>query len=167
MGRRDDDALLACAGVPLPYLTRQVASGDAYRSPGQGLADYYTGDRELTSRWVGRGAADLAVSGVVREDQMRSLYGAGSTVMRSRSSRSRSQTVLSPRAPDVQLPLPECSRRPSRADQRETRPPQRARLRGSQLGGITRSGRPPPRSWTMRRYRLASSQTNSAMRGHQ
>jgi hypothetical protein len=65
------------AGDGYTYLTRQVAAGDGGRSPGQALADYYTATGNPPGRWMGAGAADLAVSGRVREDQMRSLFGKG------------------------------------------------------------------------------------------
>jgi conjugative relaxase-like TrwC/TraI family protein len=65
------------AGDGYTYLTRQVAAGDEGRSPGQQLADYYTASGNPPGRWMGSGVADLAVEGRVREDQMRSLFGAG------------------------------------------------------------------------------------------
>ena len=65
------------AGDGYTYLTRQVAAGDEGRSPGQQLADYYTASGNPPGRWLGSGAADLAVSGRVREDQMRALFGRG------------------------------------------------------------------------------------------
>ena len=65
------------AGDGYTYLTRQVAAGDEGRSPGQQLADYYTASGNPPGRWMGSGAADLAIEGRVREDQMRSLFGAG------------------------------------------------------------------------------------------
>jgi TrwC relaxase len=65
------------AGDGYTYLTRQVAAGDEGRSPGQQLADYYTASGNPPGRWVGAGAADLAVTGRVREDQMRALFGRG------------------------------------------------------------------------------------------
>ncbi|WP_165372359.1 MobF family relaxase [Nocardioides iriomotensis] len=65
------------AGDGYTYLTRQVAAGDESRSHGQQLADYYTASGNPPGRWMGSGAADLAVEGRVREDQMRSLFGAG------------------------------------------------------------------------------------------
>src|SRR4051794_28375377 len=65
------------AGDGYTYLTRQVAAGDEGRSPGQQLADYYTASGNPPGRWVGAGAADLGVSGRVREDQMRALFGRG------------------------------------------------------------------------------------------
>src|SRR5580765_3290777 len=65
------------AGDGYTYLTRQVAAGDEHRSPGQQLTDYYLASGNPPGRWMGSGAADLGVAGAVREDQMRSLFGAG------------------------------------------------------------------------------------------
>ena len=65
------------AGDGYTYLTRQVAAGDEGRSPGQQLTDYYTASGNPPGRWVGAGAADLEVTGRVREDQMRALFGRG------------------------------------------------------------------------------------------
>jgi hypothetical protein len=65
------------AGNGYTYLTRQVAAGDEGRSPGQLLADYYTASGNPPGRWVGAGAADLQVTGRVREEQMRALFGRG------------------------------------------------------------------------------------------
>jgi len=65
------------AGDGYTYLTRQIAARDEGRSPGQKLADYYTESGNPPGRWMGAGAADLAVEGRVREDQMRSLFGRG------------------------------------------------------------------------------------------
>ncbi|MFD1825234.1 MULTISPECIES: MobF family relaxase [Mumia] len=65
------------AGDGYTYLTRQVASGDVTRTASQSLADYYLASGNPTGRWMGVGARELAVSGTVREDQMRSLFGAG------------------------------------------------------------------------------------------
>src|SRR3954468_292133 len=65
------------AGDGYTYLTRQVAAGDEGRSPGQQLVDYYTASGNPPGRWVGVGAADLGVTGRVREDQMRALFGRG------------------------------------------------------------------------------------------
>ena len=64
------------AGDGYTYLTRQVAAGDEHRSPGQQLTDYYLASGNPPGRWMGAGAADLGVAGTVREDQMRSLFGA-------------------------------------------------------------------------------------------
>ena len=65
------------AGDGYTYLTRQVAAGDEHRSPGQQLTDYYLASGNPPGRWMGCGAADLGVTGAVREDQMRSLFGRG------------------------------------------------------------------------------------------
>jgi conjugative relaxase-like TrwC/TraI family protein len=65
------------AGDGYTYLTRQVAAGDEGRTAGQALADYYTASGNPPGRWMGSGAVDLAVSGRVREDQMRALFGRG------------------------------------------------------------------------------------------
>ena len=65
------------AGDGYTYLTRQVAAGDEGRSPGQKLVDYYTASGNPPGRWIGAGAADLAIEGRVREDQMRALFGKG------------------------------------------------------------------------------------------
>jgi conjugative relaxase-like TrwC/TraI family protein len=65
------------AGDGYTYLTRQVAAGDEGRSAGQKLVDYYTASGNPPGRWLGAGAADLSVTGRVREDQMRALFGKG------------------------------------------------------------------------------------------
>jgi conjugative relaxase-like TrwC/TraI family protein len=65
------------AGDGYTYLTRQVAAGDEGRSPGQQLANYYTASGNPPGRWLGTGAANLEVTGRVREDQMRALFGRG------------------------------------------------------------------------------------------
>jgi hypothetical protein len=39
------------------------------------LSDYYTASGNPPGRWVGAGAANLAVEGQVREEQMRVLFG--------------------------------------------------------------------------------------------
>jgi hypothetical protein len=65
------------AGDGYTCLTRQVAAGDEGRSPGQQLADYYTSSGNPPGRWLGAGADELAVTGRVREDQMRALFGRG------------------------------------------------------------------------------------------
>ncbi|HZL05756.1 MAG TPA: relaxase domain-containing protein, partial [Coriobacteriia bacterium] len=59
------------------YLTRQVASGDVTRGRGESLSDYYVHDGNPPGRWVGEGLADLGVSGMVAEEQMRALFGEG------------------------------------------------------------------------------------------
>lgn len=65
------------AGDGYTYLTRQVAAGDEHRSPGQQLTDYYLASGNPPGRWMGSGAADLGITGTVREDQMRSMFGRG------------------------------------------------------------------------------------------
>ena len=65
------------AGDGYTYLTRQVASADQQRSAGQDLAGYYTATGTPPGRWMGRGAADLGVSGRVAEQQMVALFGRG------------------------------------------------------------------------------------------
>jgi conjugative relaxase-like TrwC/TraI family protein len=64
------------AGDGYTYLTRQVASADQGRR-GQALADYYTDSGTPPGRWVGAGAQHAGIAGVVREDQMRALFGRG------------------------------------------------------------------------------------------
>ena len=63
------------AGDGYTYLTRQVASGDAVRANGEGLADYYAASGNPPGRWLGEGLDDLGVSGLVSEEQMRALFG--------------------------------------------------------------------------------------------
>src|SRR5665647_1545979 len=65
------------AGDGYTYLTRQVASGDVTRGRGESLSDYYVHDGNPPGRWVGEGLADLRVSGLVAEEQMRVLLGVG------------------------------------------------------------------------------------------
>ena len=64
------------AGDGYTYLTRQVASADQRRA-GQSLADYYAATGNAPGRWLGAGAHDLDLSGVVGEAQMRALFGRG------------------------------------------------------------------------------------------
>ena len=61
------------------YLTRQVAAHDNTVAVGSGtrLTDYYQAHGEPPGIWAGRGIEALGVSGVVREDQMASLFGEG------------------------------------------------------------------------------------------
>ena len=61
------------------YLTRQVAAHDNTVAVGSGtrLTDYYTVSGEPPGIWAGKGCDALGVSGVVREDQMASLFGEG------------------------------------------------------------------------------------------
>ena len=66
------------AGDGYTYLTRQVASADHVRGPGQGLADYYLAVGKPPGMWLGHGAEQLGIAGtVVTEDQMRALFGEG------------------------------------------------------------------------------------------
>ncbi|NKR30188.1 relaxase domain-containing protein [Rhodococcus hoagii] len=65
------------AGDGYTYLTREVASGDVRMERGQELADYYTVEGTPPGVWGGRAAAALEVSGTVREDQMKALFGEG------------------------------------------------------------------------------------------
>jgi hypothetical protein len=65
------------AGDGYTYLTRQVASADTARRRGRDLAGYYAETGNPPGRWVGAGAADLGVGGVVSEAQMRTLFGRG------------------------------------------------------------------------------------------
>ena len=65
------------AGDGYTYLTRQVASHDVCRERGEELAGYYTASGNPPGRWVGSGAAELGVAGVVSEAQMKALFGAG------------------------------------------------------------------------------------------
>ncbi len=64
------------AGDGYTYLTRQVASADQRRA-GQSLADYYAATGNPPGRWLGAGAHDLDLTGVVGEAQMRALFGRG------------------------------------------------------------------------------------------
>ena len=51
------------AGDGYTYLTRQVASMDEPRLPGQSLADYYTARGNPPGVWMGTGATTLRVAG--------------------------------------------------------------------------------------------------------
>ncbi|MDJ0396180.1 MobF family relaxase [Rhodococcus sp. G-MC3] len=65
------------AGDGYTYLTREVATGDAARQRSQNLTDYYTAEGTPPGQWGGRAADELGVSGEVREDQMKALFGEG------------------------------------------------------------------------------------------
>lgn len=66
------------AGDGYTYLTRQVASADERRLPGQSLSDYYMARGNPPGVWLGQGAAQLGVAGgEVSEAQMRALFGEG------------------------------------------------------------------------------------------
>jgi conjugative relaxase-like TrwC/TraI family protein len=64
------------AGDGYTYLTKQVAVADQQLTAGQQMTDYYA-KGENPGIWAGSGIAALGVSGVVREDQMQSLFGEG------------------------------------------------------------------------------------------
>ena len=66
------------AGDGYTYLTRQVASADEVRAPGQSLADYYAARGNPPGVWLGGGARTLGIAGgVVSEAQMKALFGRG------------------------------------------------------------------------------------------
>jgi len=62
------------AGDGYRYLTEQVASQDAPRH-GENLAGYYEAEGMPPGRWMGAGAPELGVSGVVGEEEMGRLFG--------------------------------------------------------------------------------------------
>ena len=74
------------AGDGYEYLTKQVAAFDDTNLGRQKLAEYYAEKGESPGRWLGKGLEGLgefgdefavAVGSVVREDQMRALFGSG------------------------------------------------------------------------------------------
>lgn len=74
------------AGDGYEYLTKQVAAFDDTNLGRQKLAEYYAEKGESPGRWLGKGLEGLgefgdefavAVGAVVREDQMRALFGSG------------------------------------------------------------------------------------------
>ncbi|MFF0494368.1 MobF family relaxase [Nocardia sp. NPDC004068] len=65
------------AGEGYLYLTRQVASGDRLRDRTRDLTRYYTDTGTPPGMWMGRGATELGVSGMVSEAQMQALFGEG------------------------------------------------------------------------------------------
>lgn len=65
------------AGDGYLYLIRSVAAHDGQLAPGASLAAYYTATGQPPGHWSGEGARRLAISGVVTEEQMRSLFGEG------------------------------------------------------------------------------------------
>ncbi|WP_405492822.1 MobF family relaxase [Nocardia sp. NBC_00511] len=65
------------AGDGYEYLTRQVASGDRLRDRTRDLTDYYTEHGTPPGIWMGRGAAELGLSGMVTEAQMKALFSEG------------------------------------------------------------------------------------------
>lgn len=70
-------ASVMSAGDGCSYYTRSVATGDAQRTAGTSLTDYYTVDGHPPGVWMGAGAALVGVSGEVSEAQMRALFGEG------------------------------------------------------------------------------------------
>ena len=67
------------AGDGYLYLIRSVAAHDGHLAAGSSLAAYYTASGQPPGRWAGKGARRLDVAGTVTEEQMRSLFGEGST----------------------------------------------------------------------------------------
>ncbi|MGC5168717.1 MobF family relaxase [Luteimicrobium sp. DT211] len=65
------------AGDGYTYLTRQVATQDTPRDPGQTLTDYYVQQGNPPGQWVGGGLEKLGVAGDVTEAQMKALFGEG------------------------------------------------------------------------------------------
>lgn len=65
------------AGDGYTYLTEQVASGDVERDKGDELTAYYQQEGNPPGKWVGRGCAELGVSGEVSEAHMQALFGEG------------------------------------------------------------------------------------------
>src|SRR3954451_16515299 len=66
------------AGDGYTYLTRQAASADEQRAPGQSLTEYYTARGNPPGEWIGNGARTLGVEGTaVTESQMKALFGEG------------------------------------------------------------------------------------------
>ncbi|WP_405132934.1 MobF family relaxase [Nocardia sp. NBC_01388] len=65
------------AGDGYEYLTSQVASGDRLRDRTRDLTDYYTEHGTPPGIWMGRGATELGLSGMVTEAQMKALFGEG------------------------------------------------------------------------------------------
>ncbi|MEV6276682.1 MobF family relaxase [Nocardia sp. NPDC051832] len=65
------------AGDGYEYLTMQVASGDRLRDRTRDLTAYYTEHGTPAGKWMGRGAAQLGLSGTITEAQMQALFGEG------------------------------------------------------------------------------------------
>jgi conjugative relaxase-like TrwC/TraI family protein len=70
-------ASVMSAGDGYTYYTRSVATGDAQRTAGTPLTDYYTVDGNPPGVWMGAGTALVGVSGAVSEAQMGALFGEG------------------------------------------------------------------------------------------
>ncbi|QOW64939.1 relaxase domain-containing protein (plasmid) [Rothia amarae] len=62
------------AGEGFKYYTSEVATGDVLRDPNRALGDYYTVEGMPPGQWLGSGAASLALSGEVTEEQMGALF---------------------------------------------------------------------------------------------
>lgn len=62
------------AGDGFKYYTSEVATGDVLRDPNRALGDYYTVEGMPPGQWLGHGAASLALSGEVTEEQMSALF---------------------------------------------------------------------------------------------
>ncbi|MCS3779371.1 MobF family relaxase [Tsukamurella ocularis] len=65
------------AGDGYTYLLKEVATEDQRLQAGQSLVDYYQVQGCPPGIWGGKAAEILGVSGEVREDQMRALFGEG------------------------------------------------------------------------------------------
>src|SRR5690606_30913867 len=65
------------AGDGYLYYTREIATGDERRSGKRELSDYYTADGNPPGVWIGGGADELGVQGIVTEAQMKALFGEG------------------------------------------------------------------------------------------
>ncbi|MEZ0070074.1 conjugative relaxase-like TrwC/TraI family protein [Streptacidiphilus sp. MAP12-20] len=65
------------AGDGYLYYSREIATGDERRTADRKIGDYYHADGNPPGVWVGRGIAELGVSGTVSESQMQALYGEG------------------------------------------------------------------------------------------
>ncbi len=62
------------AGEGFKYYTSEVSTGDVLRDPNRALGDYYTVEGMPPGQWLGSGAASLALSGEVTEEQMGALF---------------------------------------------------------------------------------------------
>ncbi|WP_235884300.1 MobF family relaxase [Saccharopolyspora elongata] len=59
------------------YLTGSVGCADHDLEPGESMADYYVGGGYPPGEWIGGGAAELGLDGVVTPEQMMALFGEG------------------------------------------------------------------------------------------
>ena len=62
------------AGDGYKYYTSEVATGDVLRDRHRALGDYYTVEGMPPGQWLGKGAASLALTGEVTEEQMGALF---------------------------------------------------------------------------------------------